>query len=202
MGRVTHTVVALGAFSIGLAGCASGMSGNDTVSASPATTATPASSTASLQSTNINGTIGTDIINNPNLSEFVTLLQKANMVETLNGAGPFTVLAPNNDAFTRVPSETRARMNSDNALLARALSYHVLRGKYTRSDIVNAIRSGGGAATFITVNGATLRARIQNEIVVFEGNNNSIAYFQQVDVPSSNGVVHAINGVLIPPSLG
>ena len=203
----------IGATSLGLAGCAANMADDGMMSGgaqtSAATTGSASAKTSTRGSVMVGGqpmyanrTIADNAVNAPNLSQVVSLLQRAGLVDTLRGAGPFTVLAPNNDAFTRVPAETMGRISASDDLLRRALTYHVLSGRYTRTDIVKAIRAGGGTASFDTVNGATLRARMQGDIVVLEGNNNSIAYLQQFDVPASNGIVHVINGVLIPPALG
>lgn len=205
---------AFGASTLVLAGCAGSMSDDGMMSdTAPSGTATARSTTTTTASTPAsvmvggqpmyaNRTIADNAVNAPNLSQVVSLLQRANLVDTLRGAGPFTVLAPNNDAFTRVPAETMGRLGGNNDLLSKALTYHVLPGRFTRADIVAAIRAGGGTASFNTVNGNPLRARMEGEIVVLEGNNNSIAYFQQADVSASNGIVHVINGVLIPPALG
>lgn len=204
---------ALGASTLALAGCAGSMSddgmmsdtapsGTATAGTTSTSTSTPASVMVGGQPMYANRTIADNAVNAPNLSQVVSLLQRANLVDTLRGAGPFTVLAPNNDAFTRVPAETMGRLGANNDLLSKALTYHVLPGRFTRADIVAAIRAGGGTASFNTVNGNPVRARMEGQIVVLEGNNNSIAYLQQADVPASNGIVHVINGVLIPPALG
>lgn len=213
MKRYQFLATMIGAASLGLAGCASTMANdgmtNSGAQTSARTTSSARAGAATRSSVMVGGqpmyanrTIGDNAINAPNLSQVVSLLQRAGLVNTLRGAGPYTVLAPNNDAFTRVPAETMSRMGSSDDLLRRALTYHVLPGRYSRADFVSAIRAGGGTATFNTVNGATLRARMKGDIVVLEGNNNSIAYFQQADVPASNGIVHVINGVLVPPALG
>lgn len=192
---------------LGIAGCTTPM--NDDMNAGVQTSAqTSSSAPTSGRSVRVGGqpmyanrTIAANAVNAPNLSQLVSLVQRAGLVETLSGPGPFTVFAPNNDAFTRVPAETMGRL-SDNALLTRTLTYHVVPGRLTRADIRAAIRAGGGTATFPTVNGSPLTARMQGGNIVLAGNNNSIAYIQTRDVPAANGIVHVINGVLIPPSLG
>lgn len=196
---------------LGIAGCSTAM--NDDMSAGvqtgvQASAQTSSSASPSSRSVRVGGqpmyanrTIAANAVNAPNLSQLVSLVQRAGLVETLSGPGPFTVFAPNNDAFTRVPAETMGRL-SDNAVLTRALTYHVVPGRMTRADIIAAIRAGGGTARLTTVNGNPLSARMQGRNVVLEGNNGSIAYIQTRDVPASNGIVHVINGVLIPPSLG
>lgn len=184
-----------------LVGCATNMDGNG-MTATGGTAARVQSVNVGGQPMFANRTIADNAVNAPNLSQVVSLLQRANLVATLRGDGPFTVLAPNNDAFTRVPAATMSRLGADTELLRRALTFHVLPGRYTRADLMNAIRRGGGTATFNTVNGATLRARMEGDFVVLEGENNSVAYLSQANVPASNGLVHVINGVLIPPALG
>lgn len=199
------------ASALALAGCASTTMADDDMETASASTATTASASApNLAPTATVGgatlsasrTLADNAMLAPNLSQVVALIQRANLADTLRGAGPYTLLAPNNDAFTRVPAETMARVNADPDLLRRALTYHVLPGRFTFDQIKERISAGGGTATFETVNGNPMRARMQGDLVVLEGENSSIAYLARADVPSSNGLLHVINGVLIPPALG
>ena len=111
---------------------------------------------------------------------------KAGLVDTLKGAGPFTVFAPNNDAFTKVPAKTMAALGADPALLKSVLSYHVVPGKTMAADVKN-----GNAKT---VQGANLALSKAGSFVTVED-----AVVQMADITASNGVVHVIDAVLIPP---
>ena len=123
---------------------------------------------------------------NPKLSTLNGLIVKAGLVDTLKGAGPFTVFAPNNDAFTKVPAKTMAALGADPALLKSVLSYHVVPGKTMAADVKN-----GNAKTVQGVNLALSKA---GGFVTVED-----AVVQMADITASNGVVHVIDAVLIPP---
>ena len=123
---------------------------------------------------------------NPQLSTLNGLIVKAGLVDTLKGAVPFTVFAPNNDAFTKVPAKTMAALAADPALLKSVLSYHVVPGKTMAADVKN-----GNAKT---VQGANLALSKAGSFVTVED-----AVVQMADITASNGVVHVIDAVLIPP---
>ena len=123
---------------------------------------------------------------NPQLSTLNGLIVKAGLVDTLKGAGPFTVFAPNNDAFTKVPAKTMAALGADPVLLKSVLSYHVVPGKTMAADVKN-----GNAKT---VQGANLALSKAGSFVTVED-----AVVQMADITASNGVVHVIDAVLIPP---
>ena len=124
---------------------------------------------------------------NPQLSTLSGLIVKAGLVDTLKGAGPFTVFAPNNDAFTKVPAKTMAALGADPALLKSVLSYHVVPGKTMAADVKN-----GNAKT---VQGTNLALSKAGSFVTVED-----AVVQMADITASNGVVHVIDAVLIPPA--
>ena len=123
---------------------------------------------------------------NPQLSTLNGLIVKAGLVDTLKGAGPFTVFAPNNDAFTKVPAKTMAALGADPALLKSVLSYHVVPGKTMAADVKNGNTK--------TVQGANLALSKAGSFVTVED-----AVVQMADITASNGVVHVIDAVLIPP---
>ena len=124
---------------------------------------------------------------NPQLSTLNGLIVKAGLADTLKGAGPFTVFAPSNDAFTKVPAKTMAALGADPALLKSVLSYHVVPGKTMAADVKN-----GNAKT---VQGANLALSKAGSFVTVED-----AVVQTADISASNGVVHVIDAVLIPPA--
>lgn len=124
-------------------------------------------------------------------SQFSTLLtavKAAGLVDTLNGAGPFTVFAPTNDAFAKVPADTLKSLLADTAALKNVLLYHVVSGKVTADQVVKLTSAPtvNGANVNIAVSGSTVK--INNATVI------------KVDVPACNGVVHVIDTVLLPPA--
>ena len=122
----------------------------------------------------------------PSLSTLNQLIADAGLADTLRGAGPFTVFAPNNDAFKAVPAKTMADLASNKALLVSVLTYHVLPGKVAAADI-----KAGNAKT---VQGANLALAKAGSFVTVED-----AVVQQADLAAPNGVVHIIDRVLMPP---
>lgn len=138
-------------------------------------------------------------VNSPIHTNLVAAVKAADLVDTLSGAGPFTVFAPTDEAFARLPAGTvdTLLMPANKAMLTNVLTYHVVPGRITAADIAARIRAGGGRATFATVNGGTLTATMANGSVMLTGANGS-SYVTQADVMQSNGVIHVVNGVLVP----
>jgi uncharacterized surface protein with fasciclin (FAS1) repeats len=123
----------------------------------------------------------------PSLSTFSSLIVKAGLGATLNGAGPFTVFAPTNDAFKAVPAKTMDALAQDPALLRKVLTYHVLAGKVMSGDVKN------GPAK--TVQGASVTLARAGTFVTVEE-----SLVQTADIVATNGVVHTVDRVLIPPA--
>jgi uncharacterized surface protein with fasciclin (FAS1) repeats len=122
---------------------------------------------------------------------FTTLIaavKAAGLVETLQGAGPFTVFAPSDDAFARLPKGSLEALLADKAALTAVLTLHVVPGRVAAADILK----GGGAAPR-TVNGQTLDIEVRGNAVHVNG-----AKVTTADVPASNGVIHVIDTVLLP----
>ncbi|WP_447762306.1 fasciclin domain-containing protein [Sphingopyxis panaciterrae] len=147
---------------------------------------------------------GWNIVQNATSSpEHKTLVQAitaAGLAETLSAAGPFTVFAPTDQAFSAVPPPMTAYLmdplNKDN--LAKVVNYHVVPGLVTATDLYAKIKAGGGKATLTTVEGEPLTfTEVQGNIKV-DGTQGSSGYVTQADVAQSNGVIHVLNGVLIP----
>lgn len=136
----------------------------------------------------------------PNLSTLVAAVKAAGLVETLASPGPFTVFAPTNAAFEKLPAGTVGTLvkPENKGTLTKILTYHVVAGKLTSTDIVGAIKNGGGSATLTTVAGEKLTARLSgNSVVITDGKGGQSAV-TTVDVMQSNGVVHVIDSVLLP----
>jgi uncharacterized surface protein with fasciclin (FAS1) repeats len=137
----------------------------------------------------------------PDFSTLVAAVQAAGLVDTLNSAGPFTVFAPDNAAFGRLPAGTVDTLvqPANRATLTRILTYHVVAGRITASDVVNAVRAGGGSATLTTVAGVPLTARYDSHgrlvLVDATGGQSRIT---ATDISQSNGVIHVIDRVVMP----
>ena len=136
----------------------------------------------------------------PNLTTLVAAVKQAGLVETLAGPGPFTVFAPTNDAFGKVDKATLDSLMTDakKPALTKVLTYHVVPGTMTAADLVAKIKAGGGKAMLKTVEGGELTLTMEGDRVKVAGMGGSTAYVSQADVKQSNGVVHVIDGVLLP----
>ena len=136
----------------------------------------------------------------PNLTTLVAAVKQAGLVETLAGPGPFTVFAPTNDAFGKVDKATLDSLMTDakKPALTKVLTYHVVPGTMTAADLAAKIKAGGGKAMLKTVEGGELTLTMDGDRVKVAGMGGSSAYVSQADVKQSNGVVHVVDGVLLP----
>jgi uncharacterized surface protein with fasciclin (FAS1) repeats len=130
----------------------------------------------------------------------VAAVQAAGLVETLQGAGPFTVLAPTNEAFAALPAETlQALLEPQNKdRLTQILTCHVIPAEAFSADIVGMIQADGGTHAIQTVGGCVLQASVQNGNVVITDEQGRSATVTIPDVDQSNGVIHVIDSVLLP----
>jgi len=145
-------------------------------------------------------TIVANASNAPDLSTLVSAVKQAGLVDTLSGAGPFTVFAPTNDAFGKVPKATLDGLMAPagKAGLTKVLTYHVVPGTMTAADLAAKITEGKGKAMLKTVQGENLTLTMDGARVKIAGQGGSTAYVSTADVMQSNGVVHVIDGVLTP----
>ena len=145
-------------------------------------------------------TIAENAMNASNLTTLVTAVKAAGLVDTLEGNGPFTVFAPTNDAFGKLPAGTVDTLlkpeNQDQ--LKKVLTYHVVPGKITSTKLVAMIKKSGGQATIKTVEGGTITAMMDGDNVVLKDEKGGTATVTQADVMQKNGVVHVIDAVLLP----
>lgn len=118
----------------------------------------------------------------------VAAVKAAGLVETLQGAGPFTVFAPTDEAFAKLPKGAIEALLADKEKLAAVLTYHVVPGKVMAADV---IAMGGGQVT--TVNGAPVNITIKDGKVYVDG-----AQVVTADIQASNGVIHVIDAVILP----
>ncbi len=147
------------------------------------------------------GTIVEVAQGNADFSTLVSALTSAELAETLAGSGPYTVFAPTNAAFNKVPQGTRDELMSEAGQedLSNILTYHVVQGETNAAALMSAIEGAGDAGyTLTTVNGGTLTAMVENGNVVLTDAKGNKATVTQTDIAASNGVVHVIDTVLMP----
>ena len=145
-----------------------------------------------------------DIIDNAmNSKDHTTLVaavKAAGLVETLKGKGPFTVFAPTDAAFAALPAGTvETLLKPENkAMLGNILKYHVVAGNYDSKSIAKAIKKGNGTATFTTVAGGKLTAKMDGDALVLTDEKGGTSRVTVADVKQSNGVIHVIDTVVMP----
>ncbi len=137
---------------------------------------------------------------NDNFSTLVAAVKAADLVTVLNSDGPFTVFAPVNAAFEKLPEGTVASLlkPENKATLAAILTYHVVSGKFEAKDVVAAIKKNNGSFTITTVQGGKLVASLRGDSVILTDVAGNISTIVITDVPASNGVIHAIDSVVMP----
>ncbi|MCW3798247.1 fasciclin domain-containing protein [Sphingomonas sp. BN140010] len=137
---------------------------------------------------------------NPDFSTLVSAVQAADLATTLSKPGPYTVFAPTNAAFGKLPAGTVDTLlqPANKATLAGILTYHVVSGRYPASRILAAIRQGGGSTTLTTVQGGTLTAKLDGSDVVLTDAKGGTSRVTATDVKASNGVIHVIDTVVMP----
>ncbi len=139
-------------------------------------------------------------VNSKDHTTLVAAVKAADLVETLKGAGPFTVFAPTNAAFDKVPQatlDTLMKPESKKALTG-ILTYHVVAGNQDAATIAKAIEAGNGKATFKTVAGGTLTASMEGKDVILTDEKGGKSKVTIADVMQSNGVIHVVDSVLMP----
>ncbi len=145
-------------------------------------------------------TIVANAVNSPEHTTLVAAVKAAGLVDTLSGAGPFTVFAPTNAAFAKLPAGTVDTLlrPENKAMLQSVLTYHVVPGRVTAADLMSLITAGGGQARLVTVQGGTLIARMQGSGIVLVDAKGGIANVTQANVMQSNGVIHVTDAVSLP----
>tara|TARA_R110000824_G_scaffold356352_1_gene543589 strand:- start:1811 stop:2392 length:582 start_codon:yes stop_codon:yes gene_type:complete len=146
------------------------------------------------------GTIVDVAVGNSDFSTLVAAVTAADLGATLSSDGPFTVFAPTNAAFDKVNPDTLSALLTPEkkADLTALLTYHVVAGELKAADVVKAINDGGGTATLTTVQGGLLKATLNGESVILEDAAGGKSTVILTDVGASNGVIHAIDTVIMP----
>ncbi len=137
---------------------------------------------------------------NDAFSTLVAAVKAAGLVETLSGDGPFTVFAPTNDAFAKLPKGTVASLllPENKASLTGILTYHVVAGKFEAGAVIKAIKANNGKFTVPTVQGGSIDLSLKDGKVILTDAKGGMATVVIADVAASNGVIHAIDSVVMP----
>jgi uncharacterized surface protein with fasciclin (FAS1) repeats len=139
-------------------------------------------------------------VNSDDHTTLVAAVKAAGLVDTLEGPGPFTVFAPTNEAFAKLPAGTVDTLlkpeNKD--MLTKILTYHVVAGRISASDLRKEIRAGNGEASLKTVSGGTLIATMQGDHIVLKDEKGDMSTVTISNVNQSNGVIHVVDTVLLP----
>jgi uncharacterized surface protein with fasciclin (FAS1) repeats len=139
-------------------------------------------------------------VNSADHTTLVAAVKAAGLVDTLQGPGPFTVFAPTNDAFKKLPAgavDTLLKPENKDAL-TKVLTYHVVPGRLSSADLRKEIKAGNGMASLKTVAGGTLTASLQGNDIVLKDEKGGWARITQPNVFQSNGVIHVIDTVVMP----
>lgn len=139
-------------------------------------------------------------VNSKDHTTLVAAVKAAGLVDTLKSAGPFTVFAPTNSAFDKLPAGTVGTLvkPENKTLLTTILTYHVVAGNMDSKAIAKAIKKGKGKATLKTVQGGTLTAMMDGNMLVLTDEKGGKSTVTIADVKQSNGVIHVIDTVLMP----
>lgn len=139
-------------------------------------------------------------VNSKDHTTLVAAVKAAGLVDTLEGPGPFTVFAPTNEAFDKLPAGTVDNLlkPENKATLVKILTYHVVAGKITTKDLKKLIKQGGGKAELKTVSGGTLTATMQDGKYMLTDEKGGMATITIPNVYQSNGVIQVVNAVLLP----
>ena len=145
-------------------------------------------------------TIVANAVNSADHTTLVAAVKAAGLVDTLNSAGPFTVFAPTNSAFDKLPAGTVDTLlkPENKSMLTKVLTYHVVAGKYDSKALAKLIKKGNGKAWLKTVSGGNLTAMMDGDNIVLRDAKGGTSTVTTADVYQSNGVIHVVNSVLLP----
>lgn len=193
MSSTRPILVALSAVALALAACER--------EAAPAGTSAPQTVPAKTAAAASAATVLTLAQGDPNFTTLVSALQTAGMEETLNGPGPFTVFAPNNAAFEKIPAARRDALTSAEGreALRQLLAFHVVPGRLDAVALAQRIQAGGGALPLTTLQGGTLTARTGPDgSITLTDAAGGVSRVVEADMAAGNGVIHALDTVAAP----
>ncbi len=193
-----HLILTAAAAALALAGCGKGDAPADPVAGGEgAMSAAIGGDASAMQATS---TIAANLAVSPNHKSLTAALTQAGLAQSLSGAGPFTVFAPTDAAFTQVPPVTRDgwMRPAQKAVLAGVLNYHIVPGKLTAADLSAKIAAGGGKAVLKTASGQDLAATKNGNAILLTSSSGNKATVTAADLSQSNGVVHVVDAVLVP----
>ena len=139
-------------------------------------------------------------VNSKDHTTLVAAVKAADLVATLSSAGPFTVFAPTNAAFAKLPAGTVETLvkPENKGTLTTILTYHVVAGKVSAADLIAKIKAGNGTATLTTVQGGMLKASLKGKSVILTDEKGGMSKVTIADVNQSNGVIHVIDTLVMP----
>ncbi len=139
-------------------------------------------------------------LNSKDHTTLVAAVKAAGLVPTLEGPGPFTVFAPTNEAFAKLPAGTIPTLlkPANKATLVKILTYHVVAGRYTATELVALVKKGHGKATVKTVQGESLTVKPYGKSLEIVDAKGGVSHVTIADVMQSNGVIHVVDTVLMP----
>jgi uncharacterized surface protein with fasciclin (FAS1) repeats len=139
-------------------------------------------------------------VNSADHTTLVAAVKAAGLVETLEGAGPFTVFAPTNEAFNKLPAGTVDTLlkPENKSTLTKVLTYHVVAGRWSKADLMKKIRENNGSAEFTTVEGGKLWFAQDGKHILLKDEKGGTATITIANVFQSNGVIHVIDTVVMP----
>ena len=139
-------------------------------------------------------------VGNKDFTTLVTALKAADLVGALQGEGPFTVFAPTNDAFAKIDAKTLSSLleAGNKEALTNILTYHVVSGKLAASDVVAALKKGGGMVELKALNGQVITITQKDDKIWLKDSNGDFSEIIATDVMGSNGVIHVIGTVVMP----
>jgi uncharacterized surface protein with fasciclin (FAS1) repeats len=139
-------------------------------------------------------------VNSKDHTTLVAAVKAAGLVDALSGAGPFTVFAPTNEAFGKLPAGTVETLvkPENKATLTKILTYHVVAGKFDAAAIAAKIKEGNGTASFTTLQGGILKASMKGKKLILTDEKGGMSTVTIKNVYQSNGVIHVIDTVVMP----
>jgi len=139
-------------------------------------------------------------VNSADHTTLVAAVKAAGLVDTLKGPGPFTVFAPTNEAFAKLPAGTVDTLlkPENKEMLTKILTYHVVAGRLSSAELKKQIRAGHGQATLKTVSGGSLTAMMQGSDIVLKDEKGGMSKVTIANVFQSNGVIHVVDTVVLP----